>query len=151
MLRATAKRPFLDIWIYKKWFEPVSFFKLLTCKCPSRHSRVPFLEIVTSKIAPNPWFFLAFWLARHVLRATAACHVWTSELQKLLRACDVLGIFTCKCASRHSGVPFLDIGTSKIGPCMWSFKHLYLKMCLAPQRRAIFHFFAEHLPPHLPL
>ena len=140
---------------------------ILTCKCASRHSGVPFLnigtsksgprvrcfvhfdlqmcfapqrlsflKIGTSKIAPRLWCFVhfdlqmcfapqrraifehrnfkncsailvfcAFWLA-NVLRATAACHFWTSELQKLLRDCGVLCILTGKCASRHSSVPF---------------------------------------------
>ena len=109
---------------------------ILTCKCASRHSGVRFFDICGSKSGPYPsffshfhlqmrfrpqrraifrhlqfkkWFaivvFCAFWLA-NVLRATAACHFWTSELQKLLRDCCVLCILTCKCASRHSGVPF---------------------------------------------
>ena len=50
----------------------------------------------------------------------------------------VLYILPCKCASRHSGVPFFNIGTSKSGPSMWCFAHFDLKMCFAPQRRAIF-------------
>ena len=50
----------------------------------------------------------------------------------------VLYILTYKCASRHSGVRFLDIGSSKSGPNMWCFAHFYLKMCFAPQRRPIF-------------
>ena len=50
---------------------------------------------------------------------------------------------TCKCASRHSRVPFLNIGTSKIGPRVWCFAHYDLQMCFAPQRRAIFHLFAR--------
>ena len=49
--------------------------------------------------------FCTFWLA-NVLRATAACHFSTSELQKVVRDCGVLRILTCKCAFRHSGVPF---------------------------------------------
>ena len=43
----------------------------------------------------------------NVLLATAACKFWTSQLQKVLRTCSVLYIFTWKCASRHSGVQFL--------------------------------------------
>jgi len=77
------------------------------------------------------------WLA-NVLRATAACHFWTSELQKLLRPCGVLCILTDKCASRHSGVPFFNIGTSKIAPSVWCFVHFDWQMCFAPQRRTIF-------------
>ena len=38
---------------------------------------------------------------------------WTSELQKVVRTCGVLHILTYKCASRHSGVHFFDIWTSK--------------------------------------
>ena len=73
-----------------------------------------------------------------MLRATAACHLWTSELQKVARECGVLHILTNKCASRHSRVPFLNIGTSKMAPRMWCFAHFDLQMCFAPQRRAIF-------------
>ena len=64
---------------------------------------------------PESVVFWAFWLA-NVLRATAACNFSGSKLPKLLRDCGVLCILTEKCASRHSGVRFLDIGTSKIGP-----------------------------------
>ena len=73
-----------------------------------------------------------------VLRATAACHFWTSELPKLVRDCGVLCILTWKCASRHSGVPFFNIGTSKSAPTMRCFAHFDLTMWFSPQRRAIF-------------
>ena len=86
-----------------------------------------------------------------MLRATAAYHFLTLELPKSVPRCGVLCILTCKCASRHSGVPFFRIRTSKIGPSLWCFVHFDLKMCFAPQRRASFHFSAEQLPPHLPL
>ena len=81
--------------------------------------------------------FCAFWLA-NVLRATAACHFSTSELQKWLRQWGVLCILTCKCASRHGGVPFLNIGTSKMSPTMRCFVHFDLQMCFAPQRACHF-------------
>ena len=42
-----------------------------------------------------------------VLFATTACNFSTSELQKVLRDCGVLYIFTSKSAFRHSGVQFL--------------------------------------------
>ena len=82
------------------------FFSILTSKCASRHSGAPFLNISTSKSAPNPWVFLAFSL-QNVLLATAACNFSTSQLQKVVRSWRVLYIFTSKCASRHSGVQFL--------------------------------------------
>ena len=111
-------------------------FHILTYKYASRHSRVPFLNIGTSKMAPPMWCFVhfdlqmcfapqpraifqhrnfkngsetvsffAFSLA-NVLRATAACHFSTSELQKVLRHRQFFTIFTRKCAFRHSRVPF---------------------------------------------
>ena len=86
---------------------------------------------------PENAVFYTFWLT-NVLRATAACHFWTSELPKWLRECGVLRILTCKCASRHSGVPLLNIATSKMAPTMRRFVHFHLQMCFAPQRRAIF-------------
>ena len=113
-------------------------FHILTYKCASRHSGVPFFFGHRNfKKWPENVVFYTFWLT-NVLRATAACHFWTSELPKWLRECGVLCIFTCKCASRHSRVPFLNIGTSKSGPRMWCFTHFDLQMCFAPQRRAIF-------------
>ena len=115
---------------------------IFTCKCASRYSGAPFFHIRTSKSAPNPWF-CTFSVA-NVLLATAACHFYASERQKVFRGpsvlyiftCNVLlataacrffaserqkvlqgpsalCIFTCKCASRHSGVPFFRIRTSK--------------------------------------
>ena len=93
-----------------------------------------------------------------------ACNFSTSQLQKVVRECSALYIFTCKCASRHSGVQFFDISTSKSdpeltcfvhfhlhsgvqffdistsksGPKLTCFVHFHFKMCLAPQPRAIF-------------
>ena len=81
--------------------------------------------------------FLRFWL-QNVLLATAACNFSTSELLKVVRSWGVLYILTSKCASRHSGVPFFNISTSKSGPKLRCFVHFHLKMCFSPQRRAIF-------------
>ena len=50
----------------------------------------------------------------------------------------VLYMLTSKCASRHNGVHFFDIWTSKSGPTMVCFVHFDLEMCFAPQRRALF-------------
>ena len=59
--------------------------------------------------------FLTFWL-RNKLRATAARTFSTSQLPKVVREWCVLYILTWKCASRHNGVHFFDISTSKSGP-----------------------------------
>ena len=52
--------------------------------------------------------------------------------------CGVSNILTSTCASRHNGVHFFDIWTSKNGPNPWCFSHFDLEMCFAPQRRALF-------------
>ena len=55
------------------------------------------------------------WL-RNVLRATTACIFSTSEPPKVVRIPSVLNILTSKYASRHNGMHFFDIWTSKRGP-----------------------------------
>ena len=56
----------------------------------------------------------------------------------MVRAWCVLYILTSKCASRHNGVHFSNISTSKSGPTMVCFVHFDFEMCFAPQRRALF-------------
>ena len=94
--------------------------------------------------------FLHFWLG-NVLRATTACTFSTSQRTKVVRSWCVLYIFTCKCASRHNGVHFFDIATSKSGPRLVCFVHFELEMCFAPQRRALLHLSSGQLGPHPPL
>ena len=60
-------------------------------------------------------------------------------------------ILTWKRASRHNGVHFFDIATSKSGPELVCFVHFHLEMCFAPQRRAIFHLSSGQLAPYPPL
>ena len=81
--------------------------------------------------------FWTCWL-RNVLCATTACTFSTSQLPKVLRDLGVLYIFTSKCASRHNGVHFLDISTSKSAPRPPVFNTFYFQMCFAPQRRTLF-------------
>ena len=85
----------------------------------------------------EPLVCLTFWLP-NVLRATTVCTFSTSQLPKVVRTWCVLYILTWKCASRHNGVHFFDISTSKSGPRMVCFVHFDLEMCFAPQRRALF-------------
>ena len=73
-----------------------------------------------------------------MLLATAACNFSTSELPKVLRDRQFFTILTSKCASRHSGVQFFHIATSKNGPSMQCFVHFDFKMCFSLQRRAMF-------------
>ena len=73
-----------------------------------------------------------------MLRATTACTFSRSELPKVVRTPSVFNILTWKCASRHNGVHFFNISTSKNGPRMVCFVHFDLETCFAPQRRALF-------------
>ena len=105
------------------------------CLAPQRRA---IFRHLTFKKWSGPVSFLRFWL-ENVLRATAAWHFSTSQLPKWLRECGVLRILTFKCASRHSGVAFFNIATSKMAPRMWCFAHFDFQMCFAPQARGIFH------------
>ena len=60
------------------------------------------------------------------------------NLQKWSETASFFNILTWKCASRHNGVHFFDILTSKSGPYMVCFVHFDLEMCFAPQRHALF-------------
>ena len=73
-----------------------------------------------------------------MLHATTACTFSTSQLPKVVRTWCALYILTSKCASRHNGVHFFDISTSKSGPNLVCFVHFDFEMCFAPQRRALF-------------
>ena len=84
----------------------------------------------------EPLVFCTFSL-RHVLRATTACTFSTSQLPKVVREWCALYILTSKCASRHNGVHFFDIATSKSGPTLTCFVHFHLEICFAPQRRLV--------------
>ena len=73
----------------------------------------------------EPLVCLTFWLP-NVLRATTVCTFSTSQLPKVVRTWCVLYILTWKCASRHNGVHFFDISTSKSGPRMVCFCTFWL-------------------------
>ena len=85
--------------------------------------------------ATNPHVLLTFEKVHNPLRLPRET---TSERPKVARTCGVLHILTSKCASRHNGVHFFDISTSKSGPSMVCFVHFDFEMCFAPQRRALF-------------
>ena len=180
VLRATTACTFSTSQLPKVVRTP-GVFNILSSKCASRHNGVHFFDISTSKSGPTMVCFVHFHLEmcfapqrralfRHlnfqkwsdngvlctyslgnVLRATTACTFSTSQLPKVVRQWCALYIFTWKCASRHNGVHFFDISTSKSGPTMVCFVHFDLEMCFAPQRRAIVHLSSGQLAPHPPL
>ena len=104
------------------------------CFAPQR--RALFRHLNFQKWSENG-VFCTFWLG-NVLGATTACTFSTSQIPKVVRTWCVLYILTWKCASRHNGVHFFDIATSKSGPELRCFVHFDLEMCFAPQRRALF-------------
>ena len=77
---------------------------ILTCKCASCNSGVPFLGRPTSKSGPRPSVFFAFWLI--ALGAKAACKFLDILTSKRLKPVCFLHILACKCASCNSGVQF---------------------------------------------
>ena len=151
----------------------------LTCTCASRHSGVRFFHICSSKSGPYPsvfshfdlhmYFspqrranfpdrnfqnrsrtevFWSFWLA-NVLRATAACDFWTSELPKLVSHWGFWAFWQmCFAPQRRATFEHRNFQKRSRTEVFWAF---WLEMCFAPQRRAIFHLSAEQLPPHPPL
>ena len=175
MLRATTACTFSTSWL-PKVVRTWCVLYILTWKCASRHNGVHFFDISTSKSGPRPpvfytfdfrmcfaphrhldfqkWsgpgVFCTFWLG-NVLRATTACTFSTSQLPKVVRDRQFFTLLTWKCASRHNGMHFFDISTSKSGPNLVCFGHFDLEMCFAPQRRAIFHLSSGQLAPHPPL
>ena len=118
--------------------------KMHLCRFSSNVPRLPsFLEMLQ-----NPYVLLTFEKVHNPLRLPRET---TSEPPKMVRTWCVLYILISKCASRHTGVHFFDISTSKSGPSMVCFVHFHFEMCFAPQRRAIFHLSSGQLAPHPPL
>ena len=136
MCFAPQLRGILEHRNFKKWPRSAVCLHILTYKYASRHSRVAFWNIWTSKMAPALRCFVHFdaqmcfapqrrgifqhrnfqngsanvvsctFWLSNVLRATGACHFSPSQPPKWLRECGALHILTFKCAFRHSRVPF---------------------------------------------
>ena len=96
----------------------------------------------------NPHVFLTFDKVHNPLRLPRES---TSERPKVLRARQFFALLTLKCASRHNGVHFFDIATSKSGSKLVCFVHFDFETCFAPQQRAIFHLSSGQMAPHPPL
>ena len=96
-------------------------------KCPT--------PAIVLEMLQNPHVFLTFDKVRNPLCLPRETR---SERPKVVRTWCVLCILTSKCASRHNGVHFFDISTSKSGPNMRCFAHVDFEMCFAPQWCALF-------------
>ena len=130
VLRTALFWHFFDIWTLKSGPRPLIFnsFDLEMCFAPQR--RALFRHLNFQKCS-EPGMFCIFWF-RNMLRATKACTFSTPQLPKVVRGWCVLYILSWKCASRHNGVRFFDISTSKSGPRLKCFVYFDLEMCFAP-------------------
>ena len=107
--------------------------KMHLCRSSSKVPCLPsFLDMLQ-----NPDVLLTFDQVHNPVRLPRK----TSERPKVVRACGAFNILTSKCASRHNGVHFLNISTSKSGPDLVCFVQFDFEMCFAPQRRAL----SQHL------
>ena len=97
------------------------------------------------KCFKNPHLLLTFNKFHNPLRQPRES---TSERPKVVRTPCAFNILTSKRASRHNGVHFFHISTSKSGPKLVCFVHFDFEMCSAPHRRAIFHLSSGQLAPH---
>ena len=101
------------------------------CRSSSNVPRPPsFLNMLQ-----NPHVFsLIFGKVRNPCAYHAKRHLNVQKFPYL----SVFTLLTWKSASRHNGVHFFDMSTSKSGPMLVCFVHFDLEMCFAPQQRALF-------------
>ena len=90
---------------------------------------------IVFEMLQNPHVLLTFNTVRNPLRLPRKT---TIQSPKVAQTCCVLYMLTSKCASRHNGVHFFDISTSKSGPELVCFVHFDFETCFTPQRRALF-------------
>jgi len=114
----------------------MSFVLRLQCKMHlwRSSSNVPRLTSLLEMLQ-NPHVLLTFDKVHNPLRLPRES---TSERPKVLRTRQFFALLTSKCASRHNGVHFFDISTSKSGPELVCFVHFDFKMCFAQHKRALF-------------
>ena len=106
---------------------------ILNWKCASRHNSVQlFSTSARQKVVRACSVFNI--LTR---KATTACIFSTSQLSKVVWDRQFLTLLTWRCASRHTGVHFFDISSSKSVPTLVCFVH-DLEMCfVAPSQHGV--------------
>ena len=98
------------------------YYKVLLQYYSVLQSTTPVLVCTTKYYSSTSLYY------KVLLHAVLVC---TTKYQNVLRDRQFFNILTWKCASRHSGVQFLNIGTSKSGPKLTCFVHFHLPMCTA--------------------
>ena len=118
--------------------------KMHLCRSSSNVPRLPsFLEMLQ-----NSCVLLTFEKVHNPLRLPRET---TSQRPRVVRTLGAFNILTSNCASRHTGVHFFDIATSKSAPNVRCFELFHLQTSFVPQRRAIFHLSSGQRAPHPPL
>ena len=106
---------FFDIAIVQKWSEHSGVLYIFTSKCASRHNGVHFFQHLNFQKSSESVGVLCTFDFKMCFAPQRRALFRTSQLPKVVRPCRVLYIFTSKCASRHNGVHFFNISTSKSG------------------------------------
>ena len=119
---------------------------ILTWKCASRRNGVHFFNISTSKSALNMVRFVQFDLEMCFASQRRALFQHLN-FQKCSEPVIFFTLLTSKCASRHNGVHFFHISTSKSGPALVCFVHFDLEICFALQQRAASHLSSGQMAP----
>ena len=99
------------------------------------------MAIASSKSGTSMWCFEHFHF--QICFAPPRRTFCTSQVPKVVRTWRVLYIITSKCASRHNGVYFFNISTSKSAPTMRCFVHFTSK---SASRHNGLQLFMSHLP-----
>ena len=89
----------------------------------------------SSSNAPRLPSFLEILQCPHVLLSVTRCRIPSTCHTKRWCFCSIL---TSKCASRHNGVHFFNITTSKNGPNVWCFLHILTLTCALCHNGCIF-------------
>ena len=87
--------------------------------------------------ATKPSRHAHFWQAVRSHALATRQHVWMSKRCSV--PVSLMHFCTSIRASRHYGVHFVDVSTTKSGPKLVCFVHFYVKMCFAPQLRVRSH------------
>ena len=132
---ACHAKPHLNLQKWHEHYEHVVHFDFEMCFAPQR--RALFQHLNFQKWSEHG-VFCTFRL-RNLLRATTACTFSTSQLPTVVRTCGAVCILTSKCASRHNGMHFFDVATSKNGPNPWCVLYILTSKCAS--RHNGVHFF----------
>ena len=132
VLPATTACTFFDMSTSKSVPRLVCFARFLIriCFAPQRRALFPHRNF--QKCSERE-VFCTFWLGNVLRAATTVCTFFDMSTSKSVLNMWRFVHLASKCASRHNGVHFIDISTSKSDPAMVCFLNFDLEMFFAPQ------------------